>query len=221
MEKKAIEVREEDLQTRDIIVDEDSVKENVMVVEDSPIESKQTIQVGAWANADDFVKYCARSVRSAPEILPSNVNSLRRAIAFYDGLEKEIIDGATADADHAELSMAHLEVLDRVEEAVSVVRDQLKTAASRVGILKTASKGTSFVYVVDPFLFAIARLCVNAKVANGKNIEDTFKKLATKFDISERETFSLQQIMRDMGYPITGSFVADEGSFDMIKQYFA
>jgi hypothetical protein len=221
MEKKAIEVREEDLQPKDIVVDEDNVKEHIMVVEDSPVESKQLIQVGAWTNADDFVKYCVKLSRSAPEILPSNVNSLRRAIAFYDNLEKEIIDGATADADHAELNMNQLEVLDRVEEAVSVVRDQLKTAASRAGLLKTASKGTAFVYVVDPFLFAIARLCVNAKVANGKNIEDTFKKLATKFDINERETFSIQQIMRDMGYPITGSFVANEGSFDMIKQYFA
>jgi len=220
MEKKAIEVREEDLQTKDIVVDEDSVKENIMVVEDSP-ESKQTIQVGAWTNADDFVKYCVKSVRSAPEILPSNTNSLRRAVAFYDNLEKEIVDGATTDAEHTELSMKHLEVLDRVEEAVNTVRDQLKVAASRVGILKTASKGTAFVYVVDPFLFAIARLCVNAKVANGKNIEDTFKKLATKFDINDRETFSIKQIMRDMGYPITGSLVADEGSFDMIKQYFA
>lgn len=221
MEKKAIEVKEEDLTTRDIIVDEDNVADNVFVVEEEEASQQQPIQVGAWTSADDFVKYCAKLSRSAPEVLPSSINSLRRAIAFYDNLEKEIIEGATSDADHADLSMKHLEILDKIEEASLMTREQLKIAASRANILKTASKAATFVYVVDPFLFAIARLCVNAKVANGKNIEDTFKKVAEKFDINERETFAIQQIMRDMGYPITGSFVADEGSFDMIKQYFA
>jgi len=220
MEKKAIEVKEEDLQkSNDIIVDEDSVTDNSIVVEEGS-ESQEIIQVGAWANANDFVKYCVKSSRSAPQILPSNVNSLRRAIAYYDNLEKEIVEGAAADADQAELSMKHLETLDQVEEEVNMVREQLKAAAGRVGILKTA-KSAKFVYVVDPFLFAVARLMVNAKVSNGKNIEETFTKMAEKFNINERETFALQQILRDMGYPIHGSFVADEGAYDMIRQYFA
>jgi Flp pilus assembly protein TadB len=55
--------------------------------------------------------------------------------------------------------------------------------------------------VVDPFLFAVARLIVNAKVANGKNIEETFTKIAERFNINERETFAIQQLLRDMGYP--------------------
>jgi hypothetical protein len=220
MEKKAIEVREEDLQSKDIVVDEDSVKDNTIIVEEGS-ESQQTIQVGAWANADNFVKYCVKASRSAPEIRADNINSLRRAIAYYDNLEKEIIEGAAADADHAELNMNQLETLDKVEELVSTTKEQIQIAASRVGILKTASKAAMFGYVVGPFEFAIARLCINAKVSNGKNIEETFRKVAEKFQINDRETFTIQQIMRDMGYPIHGSFVADEGSFDMIRQYFA
>jgi hypothetical protein len=222
MEKKAIEVREEDLlKSKDIVVDEDSVKDNTIVVEEGS-EPQPVIQVGAWTNANDFVKYCVNASRSAPEIRADNINSLRRAIAYYDNLGTEIVEGAAADADHAELNMNQLETLDKVEELVDVVKGQLEVAASRVGILKTASKSAGFVYVVDPFLFAIARLCINAKISNGKNIEETFRKVAEKFQINDRETFSLQQIMRDMGYPIAGSFVAENGfAPDMIRQYFA
>lgn len=221
MEKKAFEIHEDELFESNIVVDEDSIEDNTIIVEDENEEVKQPIQVGGWTNAADFVKYCVVASRSAPEILPSNVNSLRRAVAYYDNLEQEITEGAAADADHAELNMGQLEVLDNVEEVVNTIREQLQTAAKRVGILKKASKAARFVYVVDPFLFAIARLCINAKVANGKNIEDVFTKVAEKFGINDRETFAIRQIMRDMGYPIHSSFVAEDGAYDMITQYFA
>lgn len=221
MEKKAFEIHEDELFEPNLVVDEDSVEDDTIIVEDDNEEVQQPVQVGGWTSAADFVKYCAVASRAAPEILPSNVNSLRRAIAYYDNLEQEIVEGAAADADHAELSMDQLETLDAVEEVVNAVREQLQVAAKRVGILKKASKAARFVYVVDPFLFAIARLCINAKVTNGKNIEDVFTKLAQKFNINERETFALRQIIRDMGYPIHSSFVAEDGAYDMITQYFA
>lgn len=220
MEKKAFEVIEDELfESTDIVVDEDSVQDDSIIVEDNGVEEKD-IQIGAWTNASDFVKYCVRASRAAPEIKVDSLNSLRRAIAYYEGLEQEIAEGAAADADHAELNIDQLEVLDKVEELAETVCEQLSTAAQRIGLAKKASKATGFVYVVDPFLFSIARICINAKVANGKNIEDVFQKLASKFDINERETLAVRQIMRDMGYPIHGSFVADDGAFDMIRQYF-
>lgn len=215
------EVNENEIvELNNLVVDEDSVANNMMVVEEAE-ETPQPVEVEAWTNPGDFVKYCVTSLRSAPQIKADNINSLRRAIAYYDKLEKTIVEGAAADAEQAELSMEQLEILDKTEENLSIVREQIQVAASRTGILKTASKAAKFVYIVDPFLFAIARLCINAKVANGKNIEDVFAKLASKFDINDREKFALRQIMRDMGYPIAGSFVADEGSYDMIRQYFA
>lgn len=222
MDKKAFEVIEDDLfEPTDIVVDEDSIESDTILVEDDEeTRAEKNIQIGAWTSASDFVKYCVRAVRAAPEIKASNLNSLRRAIAYYEGLEAEIAEGASADADYAELSIEQLETLDKVEEMAETVREQLSIAAQRVGIAKTASKASGFVYVVDPFLFSIARICINAKVANGKNIEDVFQRLASKFDINERETLAVRQIMRDMGYPIHGSFVADDGAYDMIRQYF-
>jgi Arc/MetJ-type ribon-helix-helix transcriptional regulator len=222
MKKKAFEVIEDELfEPTGIVVDEDSIESDAIIVEDGEgVEIEKNIQVGAWASASDFVKYCVRASRAAPEIKASNLNSLRRAIAYYEGLETEIAEGAAADADHAELSIEQLEILDKVEDLAETVREQLSVAAQRVGIAKTASKATGFVYVVDPFLFSIARICINAKISNGKNIEDVFQKLASRFDINERETLAVRQIMRDMGYPIHGSFVADDGAYDMIRQYF-
>lgn len=221
MDKKSFEVSEDQIiQAESIVVEEDSLPQP-MIVEEQPEVDNVPIEVGAWTNASDFVKYCSAAVRTAPKILATSPTSLTRAIAFYDGLEKEIVDGAAADAERAELSIEQLQTLDNVAEATSMIREQLKVASSRIGMLKTASKAAKFVYVVDPFLFAVARLVINAKVSNGKNIEDTFKRVQEKYAITDRETFALRQIMRDMGYPIHGSLVADDGSYDMITQYFA
>jgi len=209
------------LESNDMVVDEDSITNDMILVDETEENALQPMEVEAWTNPNDFVKYCTASLRSAPQIKADNLNSLRRAVAYYDRLEKTIIKGATADAEQAELSMDQLEVLDNTEENLNTIREQIQIAASRTNILKTASKSAGFVYVVDPFLFAIARLCINAKISNGKNIEDVFTKLASRFSINDREKFALKQIMRDMGYPIAGSFVGDEGSYDMIKQYFA
>jgi len=221
MEKRAFEVNEEDLQKEAFVVSEDDVDQKIVVVDDE--EKAQPIEVGAWADAASFVKYCVAATRmdAAPAIKADNNSSLIRAIAYFENVEKEIADGAAADADHGDLTIEQLEVLDKVTERAAVAKEQLKKTAERTGMLKQASKAARFVYVVDPFLFAVARLVVNAKVANGKNIEDTYTKMASKYSLDERERLAITQIIRDMGYPIHGSFVADEGSFDMITQYFA
>lgn len=224
MDKRAFEVTEDDLfESRNIVVSEDEVESPVILVEEDDNEKKeQPIQVGAWTSAPQFVRYCVASLHTGPQIKLTSVNSLRRAIAYYDNLEQEIAEGAAADAEHAELSMNQLETLDGVEEMVDAVRAHLYDATKRVGRAKKfASKSTLFTYYVDPFLFAVARIMINAKVANGKNIEDVFQKLASQYNIDDRETLALRQILRDMGYPIHGSFVADEGAYDMITQYYA
>ncbi len=226
MKRVAFDVSEDDLIQDIIVVDEDSIKDEIIVVdEDTETEIKENIQVGAWADAASFVKYCAKASHIAPAIKTDSGNSFVRAITYYANLEQEIEEGVAADAEHADLSLEQLSVLDTVSDNVAIVKEELQKSAARVGLArnlqKKSSKSARFVYVVDPFLFAVARLVINAKISNGKNIEETFAKMATKFSIDERETFSLQQIIRDMGYPIHSSLVADEGSFDMIRQYYA
>lgn len=215
------EIREEDFEKKSFVVSEDSIpqEEVIEVSEDQPEE--QPLETSSWSNGDSFVKWCVASTRSAPQIKASNVSSLKRAIAYYDNLEQELEKGVEADAEYSELNMDQLETLDATAEFIDTIRSQLRLASERTHMLKSASKSARFTYVVDPFIFAIARLCVNAKVANGKNIEDVYGRLREKFGLSERETLSVQQVLRDMGYPIHGSFVADDGAYDMITQYFA
>jgi len=223
MEKKSFDVSEDELlqQPDTILVDEDSVPQPIVVDEAEAEAKPQPVEVSAWIDAASFVKYCTQAVRSAPQIQATSPTSLTRAIAYYDNLEKEIIEGAASDAERAELSIEQLQTLDEVSEKTEMVRGQLKAAASRVKILKTAAKAARFVYTVDPFMFAVARLIVNAKVSNGKNIEDTFAKVSARYSITDREVFALRQLISDMGYPVHGSLVADDGAYDMITQYFA
>lgn len=219
MKKRAFEVTEED--DLQFVVSEDDVQSDNIVVEEETEGAAAPIQVGAWADANSFVRYCVASVKNAPQVRADNNSSIMRAVAYFDNLQSEIAEGIASDAEHSDLTMNQLETLDAVMDRVYVAEEQLKEAIKRTNILKTAAKSARFVYMVDPFLFAIARLIVNAKVANGKNIEDTFAKVSKKYAIDERETLALRQIIRDMGYPIHGSFVADDGAYDMITQYFA
>lgn len=220
MKKRAFEVTEDQLQDR-FVVSEDEVEQDMILVDDQDEDEVQEIQVGSWSDANSFVKYCTALVQKGPEIKADNKSSLIRAAQYFDNLETEIVEGVSADADSGDLSMSQLETLDVILDRIDVTKQELAKASGRVGILKQAAKAARFTYVVDPFLFAVARLIVNAKVANGKNIEDTFNKIASQYKIDDRETLALRQIIRDMGYPIHGSFVADEGSYDMITQYFA
>jgi hypothetical protein len=222
MEKKSFDIGEDEaLQQDTILVDEDSIPQPIVVDETETEVKPQPVEVSAWTNAASFVKYCAQASRLAPQIQATSPTSLTRAIAYYDNLEKEIIEGAASDAERAELTIEQLQTLDEVSDEAEMVRGQLRAAAGRVKMLKTAAKAARFVYTVDPFLFAVARLIVNAKVSNGKNIEDTFAKVSAKYGITDREVFALRQLISDMGYPVHGSFVADDGAYDMITQYFA
>lgn len=211
MEKKSFEISENDL-VQKLVVDENEIQEPIVVEEEDVVEQEVT--------SPEFVQACKDSVRTAPKVSVDSISSLKRAIAYYDNLEDKIEAGVVADAEENDLSLDSLKTLDEVCEQIDTVRAQLAVCADRIGIIKQASKAARFVYTVDPFLFAIARLCVNAKVANGKNIEDVYNKCKEIYSLDERETLSIQQILRDMGYPIRGSFVADHESFDMIKQYF-
>jgi len=209
MKKKSFEINENEIKDN-LLVDESEIVQPLIVEEPDEIQT-----VASLSSTEEYVK----ATRNAPEISCDSVSSIKRAIAYYDNLEIKIQDAVIEDAEKSEISLDHLKVLDNTCAAIDMVRSQLKVSAERVGIIKTA-KSARFVYTVDPFLFAIARLCINAKVANGKNIEEVYGQCKSIYGIDEREELSLRQIIADMGYPIHNSFVADHESFDMIRQYF-
>lgn len=195
----------------DIIVVEDNAPTPDLVVE----EDSEDITIANWTDSNKFFNYIVKAARSIPLIDKNSKNSLRRAASYCDKMKKELIAGIESDAEEGELSLEQLRFLDEIEAGFEETEIQ---ASGKKALLRYATKSTQITMVVDPFTYAIARVCINAKVANGKNIEETFKALKSKYNMNEREQLATIAVLNDMGYPCRASWV--DGNIDMIKQYF-
>lgn len=85
--------------------------------------------------------------------------------------------------------------------------------------------------VVTPFVSAITDILINSKVSAGRDMEETFKKLAKKYKFTDREELEIVHILMNKGYPITpidrgrigeGNYDQDsEDAIDWIPNYWA
>jgi hypothetical protein len=57
-------------------------------------------------------------------------------------------------------------------------------------------------FIVTPFIDAIACILINSKVSAGRDMEETFKKLADKYDITDRERLEIVHVLEAKGYPV-------------------
>jgi len=219
MDKKEFEVDENEAVDA-LVVEENELPETMIVEEHEEEVAAAPLSIVVEVD-EDMLKRFLEALRGAPQICANSVSSIKRAMAYFANLQDKIENVVVQDAEKGALSLDNLQTLDGICEAADMTCSQLKQAANRVHIIKQAAKAAKFVYTVDPFLFAIARLCVNAKVSNGKNIEEVFGKCKELYSINEREVLALRQLISDMGYPVHGSHVANDGAFDMIQQYFA
>ena len=80
--------------------------------------------------------------------------------------------------------------MDTIDNTIVTARNQLidsleKTAENvkRQGLVKEATTPNNLVYTVDLFLKAISYICINAKISNGKNIEEVFAQICEKLKI--------------------------------------
>jgi hypothetical protein len=229
LEDFEIEIVEASSPTEEIEIVEASTNNNslhaeAVVTEDeatfaevSEEETLTPIEYGEWQSAQDFESYVVASARNLPPIHSDSKNSLRRAFAYLEKLSEEIIDGVEKDAPYAELQEEQLKTLDTIEMGIDHSLKELSAAISgNKSLKKVATKSSSFVYYVNPFIFGLARVLVNGKVSQGKNIEALYAKLDDKYKLNDREKLELHFILNDMGYPVRGSFV--EGA-DFAEQY--
>lgn len=210
-EKILHDVQEE----QDIITaSEDELSTTSFVIEEEDIKAD---------NTNSFVDYVKSSIDLVPEYVEDNRNSIRRAIAYYENLQDEIHATVANDADDVNFSLTDMSQLDQLDQSIdrklAKLKDVLGVRSIQVKVKQTkhaSGKAADFVYYVPPFTMAIARICINAKVANGRNLEETYQKLRDKYSMNEREHLEVLQVLHDMGYPIRSSFMNDE---DMIPQY--
>lgn len=104
--------------------------------------------------------------------------------------------------------------ISKAEEALVEMengRDRLKKELQRrkkkadkdSGMTKEAQKiaGVGGIIVTVPLKISrIARVCINATISGGKNIEDMVKKQSEKWKLDENDQADLIQLIQDMGY---------------------
>ena len=190
--------------TANIVVEDDGQQDTI--VEESDLNSPELISIADWSNTNDFTNYIVTSARDIPQTFDGSKNSYKRAFAYLEKLSNEIAQGVEQDSEFSNLNQEQLSTLDAIEEGIELSLRDL-AACSQGKISKTATKSSNFVYYVNPFIFGLARIIVNGKVSQGKNIETLFGTLNKKYKLNERECLELHFILNDMGYPIRSSFV--------------
>lgn len=170
------------------------------------------------ANVGELVSAVLSKSREFIKYSSNSKNSLRRALAFCDELEGMIVAGVTDDAKYQKLSLAHLELLDSIEEGIQTTKTHLANAGVRTtnGKRVEARLGDQAI-LYDPFCATVARILINAQVSGGKKVQDIFGSIKSKYSIDEREELQICQIMGDLGFPIR-SLLSGE---DMIEQHYA
>ena len=193
-----------------IVAEEDSPK-----LEVSEDENFSPIEYSEWESPEDFENYVFASARKVPAVFDGSKNSFKRAFAYLEKLSEEITNGVEQDASYAELNEQQLRSLDLVEEGIESALSDI-SAAVQGKMTKTATKSSGYVYYVNPFIHSLARVLINGKVSQGKNIETLYSNLNKKYKLNEREHLELMFVLNDMGHEIRSSFV---DGLDMAEQY--
>ena len=101
-----------------------------------------------------------------------------------------------------------LQGIERLEDRIQKLESQKrpkgkkKKADEQFGLVKEAQKAAGFTVVVPLLHSFIARTVISAHVSNGKDLDDSFIKMAEKYDLDKREIAEMTQLILDMGYPL-------------------
>lgn len=218
------------------LIDEDEFSGDILITDEDTDNTPSSIEVSALNSAADFIKYARAASKSIPQYSKVSTNSIRRAFAYIDQLRDELIKTASDDAAYSDLTQQDLQQLDQIEQTLEAQAIELHTAfksaekkyqelteqlkQSKVdhkGLQKVAWKASGDSFFYDSFHFSIARLLINAKVANAKNVNVLYGNLAQKYGMDERDKLSILFAMRDMGYPVTNSLIDGD---DLLQRYF-
>lgn len=136
--------------------------------------------------------------------------ALERAVSYLKrGLEilsKSVQQDFDGEIDISKADDARSEMEDGIERLEKELNKRRKKADTNHGMTKEGQKAMGVnsggVMVTVPLIVsAIARACVNAVITNGKDLEDTFDKLAKKYKLTDREKMETIQLLKDMNMP--------------------
>lgn len=199
--------------------------EEEVVVEDDPWK---------W-ELSSFMEWLSKMMQGVPTHSGYDSTGLERAISYLECLDKEISKAVRMDLKN-EIAIESVEKardeihkgLERLYERHDKVMEskypkkkkkkkRKKKSESSDELIKEANKSTRIngITVTVPLIVShVARICVNSMVSAGKDIEDTFDKLAQKYNFTERDKAETVQLLSDMGYAMRGRTYYGDEEFD-------
>lgn len=165
---------------------------------------------------EGFLEWVKDRFSSVPKHSGYDSSGLERAVSYLEKLDNEIskamrldLDGKL-DADKIEDVRSKIEDgIDRLYERLDKIKKKTKKKKADFvadeTLVKEAQKaaGVRGIYVMAPlFISCIARTLINGHISAGHDMEDMFKKLATKYKLNDREKMETIQLLSDMGFPV-------------------
>jgi len=160
---------------------------------------------------------------------------------------KNEIDSAKAESAREQIENGLERLVDRLEK---VKKNKFKRHSKKskawaelAGLVKNSSEETSSddlvkeaskavkitgITITVPLLISrLARVCINAMVSAGHDIEDVFQAQVKEYDLDKREQAELSQLLSDMGYgmiqdrgyPVGTQVNTYENNFDWAANY--
>lgn len=226
------------------VQDEIADENELSVSEDE--DKVEVSEPGLWDFLARGIKYYPTWLKHMMDNPPkhSGVDTvgLERCISYFKKLNGTISTAIRTDLD----GVLNVGALEKAREEIHKAIERLNERHDRIngnkfkkkkkadeedndGFVKEAQKASKFVVTVSLLESHIARVCINATVSAGRDMEDTFKKLAVKYKLSEREKISVVTLIGDMGYPIRIREADFDSNFDptspnnieSIQQFFA
>lgn len=165
----------------------------------------------------NFLAWLTQMSASVPRHSGRDISGVERAIAYLEMVRSTISKAVRSDL-RDELDVAKIEnVRDEIQNGIDRLearkeqiekakRPRKKKGESEDLLVKNAQKISGVqgrVIVTVPLLISsLARACINGSVSAGHDIEDSFKKLADKYKLNDREKTELKQLIEDMGYAV-------------------
>jgi hypothetical protein len=190
----------------------------IEVEEDEEIE----VESDPWKwNVGSFLSWLQNMLQGIPSHSGKDTAGCERAIAYLEVLDKEISKAVRMDLKNEIAIDAVEKARDEIHKGLDRLYDRLdrlmenkypkrkgkkkKKADEAHEMTKEASKATrinGITITVPLFISGIVRTCLNSMVSAGKDLEDCFEKLSTKYNLTDREVFEAIQLFSDMGYAI-------------------
>jgi len=198
----------------DIVLDEEPEEE----VEEEPEEDiEEEIDDWGWEKShgtSKFIKWLKGMIEKVPSHSGSDTTGVERAMAYFERLNTEISRAMRKDYKNEIDAAKAEEARSLIEDGLKRLRDRLerlhekkfkkikKKADIKSVFVKTAA--TSFTGAtsvnIPYFISMIARICINATVSSGKDMNDIFNKQIEKYKLDKREQVQIIQLIKDMGF---------------------